>query len=149
MAVLVDTSVLTRMANQADTAYSVAIAAVAQLHRQNQVLHITAQNLIEFRNVATRSVSLNGLGMTLSQADAAAAELESEFPLLIETPDIYVAWKALVIALGVMGKQVHDARLVAVCHAHGITHLLTFNSKHFSRFAGFGPGVTILDPAKL
>jgi hypothetical protein len=42
-------------------------------------------------------------------------------------------------ALGVVGKQVHDARLLAVCQVHGVTHLLTFNVSHFARLAGFGP----------
>ena len=46
-----------------------------------------------------------------------------------------------------MGKQVHDARLVAVCHVHGVTHLLTFNRAHFARLAGFGSGVVVVDPA--
>jgi hypothetical protein len=50
-------------------------------------------------------------------------------------------------ALGVVGKQVHDARLVAVCHAHGVSHLLTFNVGHFTRLAAFGPGLVVLDPA--
>ena len=53
----------------------------------------------------------------------------------------------MVTTLGVIGKQVHDARLVAVCHAHGVTHLLTFNVAHFSRLATAAPGVVILDPA--
>jgi hypothetical protein len=66
---------------------------------------------------------------------------------LPETPAIYPAWKALVTALAVIGKQVHDARLVAVCHVHGVTHLLTFNVTHFTRLAGFGPGLTVVDPA--
>lgn len=63
------------------------------------------------------------------------------------TPAIYPAWKAIVGALGVVGKQVHDARLVAVCHAHGVTHLLTFNVAHFARLATAPPGVTVIDPA--
>ena len=71
---------------------------------------------------------------------------EAAFPLLPETPDIYPAWKALVVALGVVGKQVHDARLVAACHVHAVTHLLTFNVAHFARMAGFGPGIVVLDP---
>jgi len=72
---------------------------------------------------------------------------EAAFPLLEETPDIFPAWKAIVQALGVVGKQVHDARLVAVCHVHVITHLLTFNVAHFARMTGFGPGVVVLNPA--
>jgi hypothetical protein len=74
---------------------------------------------------------------------------EATFPLLAETPDIYPAWKALVQALGVIGKQVHDARIVVVCHVHKVTHLLTFNVSHFSRMATFGPGLVIVDPASV
>ena len=55
--------------------------------------------------------------------------------------------ESLVSALGVIGKQVHDACLVAVCHVHAVTHLLTFNIFHFVRMAGFGPGLVVVDPA--
>ena len=75
--------------------------------------------------------------------------LEARFPMLPETPDIYPAWKAVAEALGVIGKQVHDARLVAVCHVHAVTHLLTFNVAHFVRLVGFGPGVVVVDPASV
>jgi len=47
----------------------------------------------------------------------------------------------------VVGKQVHDARLVAVCHVHAVTHLLTFNVAHFRRLTAFGPAVAVVDPA--
>jgi hypothetical protein len=60
---------------------------------------------------------------------------ELRFPILADTPDIYPAWKTLVYALSVIGKQVHDARLVAVCHVDRITHVLTFNLSHFIRMA--------------
>ena len=85
--------------------------------------------------------------MSAVDAEAKAAVFEATFPLLVETSDIYPAWKALVVALGVIGKQVHDARLVAVCHVHAVTHLLTFNVAHFVRLAGFGPGIVVIDPA--
>ena len=49
----------------------------------------------------------------------------------------------------VIGKRVHDARLVAVCHVHQVTHLLTFNIVHFTPMAGHGPGVVIVDPASI
>ena len=149
MAHLVDTSVLARLANTADPLNPVAQRAVLELHRCGEVLHVTAQNLVEFRNVATRPKHLNGLGLSIVEAEAKSAVFEATFPLLPETPDIYPAWKALVQALGVIGKQVHDARLVAVCHVHRVTHLLTFNVSHFARLAGFGPGVVVVDPATL
>ena len=62
MAHLVDTSVLARLANTADPLNPVAERAVLELHRRAEVLHVTAQNLVEFRNVATRPKHLNGLG---------------------------------------------------------------------------------------
>jgi predicted nucleic acid-binding protein len=147
--VLLDTNVLGRLANQADVAHPIARAAVAELHRRGELLHITAQNLIEFRNFVTRPVSVNGLGLTGAVAEGLAATFESSFPLLPETPDIFPAWKAIVAALAVAGKQVHDARLVAVCHVHAVSHLLTFNVAHFTRLAAFGPKLIVLDPASV
>ncbi len=147
MAYLLDTSILGRLANTADTSCPIAVRAVLELHRRGEVLHITPQNLVEFRNVATRPVKSNGFGLAPTQAEAKAAGFETEFPLLPETPEIYPLWKALVAALAVVGKNVHDARLVAVCHANNVTHLLTFNVSHFARFASFGPGITVLNPA--
>src|SRR5438067_11985377 len=148
MAYLIDTSVLVRLANIRDVQHAAAARAVLELHRLGEVLHVTPQVLIEFRNVATRPRALNGLGISIAATEAHVATFEPRFPLLADTPDIYPAWKALVGALGVIGKQVHDARLVAVCRVHGVSHLLSFNIAHFARLAGSGPGgLTVVDPA--
>lgn len=147
MAYLVDTSVLARLPNTADPFHAVAARAVLELHRAGEVLQLTAQNLVEFRNLATRAKVANGLGLSAVDAEAKAAVFAGTFPLLAETPDICPAWKALVGALGVIGKRVHDARLVAVCHVHAVTHVLTFNVSHFVGMAGFGPGIVVVDPA--
>ena len=90
MAYLLDTNVLVRLGNTVDARHAVAAAAVLELHRRGEVLHITPQVLIEFRNVATRPMVVNGLGLS-------AAVFEATFPLLAETPDIYPAWKALFV----------------------------------------------------
>jgi hypothetical protein len=49
--------------------------------------------------------------------------------------------------VGIIGKRVHDARLVAVCHVHAVTHMLTFNVAHFAGMAAFGPGIIVVDAA--
>jgi predicted nucleic acid-binding protein len=149
MGYLVDTSVLIRLANTADPFHAVAAQAILELHRRGEVLNLTAQNLIEFRNVATRPKVVNGLGLSVVDAEAKAAVFEGTFPRLAETPDIYPAWKAIVHALAILGKQVHDARLVAVRHVHAVTHLLTFNVAHFVRMAGFRPGIAVVDPTNV
>jgi predicted nucleic acid-binding protein len=149
MAYLVDTNILARLANAADALHPVAARAVVELHRQSEALHLTPQVLIEFRNLATRPKAQNGLGLSIEDAEAQAAGFEASFPLLAETPDIFPAWKALVGALGIIGKRVHDARLVAVCHVHAVTHLLTLNVSDFAGMARFGPSVEVVDAASL
>ena len=73
MAVLVDTSILGRLANRADPLHALAAAAIAELHRRGEVLHVAPQNLIEFRNFATRPGPANGLGLTAAVAENLAA----------------------------------------------------------------------------
>ncbi len=149
MAYLVDTNILARLANAADAQHALAARAVVELHRRGEALHVTPQVLIEFRSLATRPTALNGLGLSAVDAEAQAAGFEASFPLLADTADVYPAWKALVGGLGIIGKRVHDARLVAVCHVHAVTHLLTLNSSDFAGMAGFGPGVGVVDPASI
>jgi predicted nucleic acid-binding protein len=149
MAYLIDTSILVRLANTSDVQYRIAANAALELHRSGEILNITPQVLIEFRNAATRPKKMNGVGLSIEETEGHAATFEARFPLLPETPDVYPAWKKLVTGLRVIGKQVHDARLVAFCHVHGVTHLLTFNIAHFRRMAAFGPGVIVVDPASL
>jgi len=149
VAYLVDTSVLGRLANAADQYHLVALRAVVELHRRGELLHVAPQNLIEFRNVATRPTALNGLGLTPAEAEAKASIFEAAFPLLLENLDIYPAWKTLVGSLSIIGKQVHDARLVSICHVHGVSHLLTFNLAHFAWLANFGPGIVVIEPANV
>ncbi len=147
MSILLDTSVLVRLANTSDPRAPVAARVVAELRRRGEYLGITSQVLIEFRAVATRPTTANGLGFTTRATDRAVTRFEAQFPLLIETAGIYYGWKSIVSALGVVGKTVHDARLVAVCHVHAVTHLLTFNLSQFRTLATAPPGIVVLDPA--
>lgn len=146
MPYLVDTSVLVRLANQQDASYGIAWGAVIELHRRGEVLHITSQNLVEFLNVATRPLVNNGLALSPADAYKQLLQFEATFPLLDETAAIHPAWKALVSSLGVIGKQVHDARLVAVCRVHGVLQVLTFNTAHFARLGTIGPAITAAHP---
>src|SRR5690349_1390361 len=103
MAHLLDTNIPGRLANAGDAKYVVAARAVTALHRRGEVLHVTPQNLIEFRALATRPVAANGLGLAAVDVESKIADFEAEFPLLPDTPAIYPAWKAVVQALGVLG----------------------------------------------
>ena len=91
MAYLIDTNILVRLANAADPRQATAASAVLELHRRGEVLHVTPQVLIEFRNVATRPPTVNGLDLSITDTESQATDIEATFPLLPETPDIYPA----------------------------------------------------------
>jgi predicted nucleic acid-binding protein len=55
--------------------------------------------------------------------------------LLPDNPRILPEWEQLVSQYSVTGKDAHDARYVAAMNVHGITHLLTYNTTDFKRFA--------------
>jgi predicted nucleic acid-binding protein len=148
VAYLLDTSVLARLANQADAQHAIAVQSVVGLHRGGEVLCVTPQVLIEFRSVATRPKESNGLGMASADAVKEAAVFEQVFPLMLDTAEVYAAWKRIVETLQFTGKQVHDARLIAMCQVRGINDLLTFNVGHFQRIAACGPTVKIVSPVE-
>jgi predicted nucleic acid-binding protein len=142
MAYLVDTNILLRWVSPADPQHSLAVSSIKALQHRGEIVHITPQNLIEFWNVATRPTTVNGLGMSPTEAERQVESLELLFPLVLDTPDVYREWRKLVSAAGVSGVKVHDARLAAVALANGLTHILTFNADDFKRF----PGITVVKP---
>src|SRR5205085_8668198 len=107
--------------------YLDAINAQVELRRRGDQPCLIAQNLIEFRSVATRPSANNGLGMSQPDADAEIARLKALYPVLADTSAILPEWERLVTTCGAAGKQNHDARIAAAMQAHGIPTLLTFN----------------------
>lgn len=107
---------------------------VSVLASRRDELHVIAQNLIEFWAVATRPITANGLGLTVAQAEQELTKLRALFTILPDTADILPEWEQLVVTHQVLGKQAHDARLVAAMSVHNLTNLLTFNDGDFKRF---------------
>jgi predicted nucleic acid-binding protein len=134
MIYLVDTNVLLRSIQQADPMHADARRAASTLTRQDQQLSIVAQNLIEFWAVATRPAVNNGLALSIDDTAQHVAIFKRIFTLLPDTPEILPEWERLVDRHKVIGRQVHDARLVAAMKVHSITHLLTFNTDDFKRY---------------
>ena len=143
MNVLVDTNILTRIAEVGHAAHLSAAQAVKLLAENGDVLHVASQNFYEFWVVATRPPANNGLGMTPQQANAEIDTLSSILSLLPDVPAIFEEWRRIVVAHDCKGKPAHDARLVAWMNVHGVRHILTFNGGDFARYAG----ISVLDPS--
>src|SRR6266852_941115 len=139
---LLDTNILLRMADENASQHLLAGEAVSVLLARGNEVYLTAQNLIEFWAVATRPLDVNGLGWTTQRTATEIAQLCDKFPLLEDSPDILIHWLTLVKTHDIKGKKVHDARLVATMHAHGVTFLLTFNTDDFKGY----PNITLLYP---
>jgi predicted nucleic acid-binding protein len=140
---LIDTNVLLQTLQVRHPQYETVARALEALTARGRELHIVSQNLVEFRVVATRPISQNGLGLSTTAAAAELVRLRSMFPLLPDPPAIYPVWESLVIQYRVAGKPAHDARLVAAMQVHGLTTILTFDRTGFSRYAG----IEVLHPA--
>jgi predicted nucleic acid-binding protein len=96
----------------------------------------TLQNMTEFWNASTRPQERNGFGLTIEETERNAQDIERSFTFLADTEAVYREWRRIVVQYGVSGVQVHDARLAASMHAHGISEILTLNGTDFARFTG-------------
>lgn len=146
MSILVETSCLLRLPKSADPRRLQTQAAVDRFKSQGEDLVIIAQNLVEFRAVATRPLAVNGMGMTLAEVESELDLLEDTFRLVPDAPNLHQQWRRLCREAGVSGKQVHDTRIAAACAAAGISTILTWNPSDFRRFLPFVPGLTVMTP---
>lgn len=144
MRFLFDTGILLRLLDRSDPRHADIRLALKRLLLRGDTPVTSAQNIAEFWNVCTRPVSARGgYGLSVAETERRVRLLERLFPVLTETSTTYPVWRSLVSAHGVQGVQVHDARLVALMQAHGITHIVTLNGPDFARY----PGVVALHPA--
>lgn len=150
MAHLIDTNILLRRQQPSHPQAITALNATNRLRQGGERLCVARQNLIEFRNTASRPLDRHGLGLAPADADRELNILERDFNTLPENDLVYDVWRQLIAAKGVSGKQVHDARLVAFMLVYGVTHILTFNGSDFRRFEllppEIGSGIVVVNP---
>ena len=144
MSYLVDTSIIMRTIHIGSSQQISAINALAELRKQGETLCVVPQNLIEFWAVATRTVSANGLGLSIEETEV--AQIKLHFVLKTEDETIFENWENLVKDYRVSGKTTHDARIVAAMQTYGITNLLTFNVSDFQRYSRI---ITVKSPQDL
>ena len=133
-AFLVDSNILIRWVKPDDRDYLLLNGLIESLIRRGSTLCYTSQNLAEFWNTCTRPADRNGYGLSIEEADARATVIEDSLNLLADSLAVHWEWRKLIVAWRASGVQVHDARLVAAMHVHGIKRILTFNDRDFARY---------------
>lgn len=132
---LVDTNILLRISRQHDPQHEVIGSALMALESQRSALYYSLQSVAEFWNVCTRPADRNGYGLGIAETNRSVEAIERRMTYLPDNDRVYSIWRELVIANGVRGVQVHDARLAAIMQAYGLTRILTLNEPDFLRYA--------------
>ena len=130
--VVVDTNVLLAATDRSRESHG---EALALLNHDTRRLAVTPQIVREYLAVATRPVEANGLGMPGRDAAANMEQFLEDIELLPENTETSRGLMGLVVQNVAIGKQVHDANVVAVALAHGARTIATGNARHFVRFA--------------
>ena len=141
---LVDTNILLRVFHRTDPRHTIVRGAARTLRTHGHALHATPQNFTEFWHASTRPTNRNGFGLTPTETARLLRIAERIFPLLPDAPAIYPEWRRLVVDYRVSGVQAYDARLAAAMLVHHVTHILTFNTSDFARYAP--EGIVAVDP---
>jgi predicted nucleic acid-binding protein len=140
MVYLADTNILLRFVSPSDSHHTLVVDTFSSLLKQGKRIHYTPQNLVEFWNVCTRpNEARGGFGLTIEETNKRAKLIEKYLEILPDNQQIHTRWRQLVLKYKVSGVQVHDTRLVASMVVHGVTNILTFNTKDFSRFSEITP----------
>jgi len=134
MRVPIDANILLRVAQPASASNATSITSLTQIVDAGHELCLVPQSIYEYWVVATRPVTVNGLGLTIPVVDQQIQDLLSRLTLLRDERGIFAHWYELVVRNAVHGKLAHDTRMVAAMQRHGLTNLLTFNKSDFSRF---------------
>lgn len=74
--------------------------------------------------------------MVVEQTRYVIDQLLDRFPVAEEVFEIFPAWLNLVTENQIKGKRTHDARIVAVMLASGMSYVLTLNPNDFSGIPG-------------
>jgi hypothetical protein len=83
----------------------------------------------------TRPLVRNGLGLTVAETERQVRAIEVGMSFLPDNEAVYREWRKIVVEYGVLGVQVHDARLAAAMPVHRVSHILTLNVTDFGRFS--------------
>lgn len=129
---MVDTNVLLAATDRSRDHHD---AATRFLNEDVRRLAVSPQIVREYLAVTSRPVDVNGLGLSGEDAVANVEQFLEGMEVLTEGSATTLSLMELIVAGPAVGKQVHDANVVAVALAHRAAAIVTDNTRHFARFA--------------
>lgn len=144
MKILLDSNILLRL-SQPGHPHEAESVESADLLQHHHVCVVVPQTIYEYWVVATRPTEVNGLGFDPAFAAEERDRFLELFPLLRDERSVYELWRQLVEDYHIKGVRAHDARYVAALKRHRMSHLLSFNERHFRTFEE----VVVLTPSQV
>ena len=108
MKVLIDANILLRVAQPTMASHAASLAALTQLANADYDLCLVPQSIYEYWVVATRPITVNGLGLTIAVVDQQIQDLLSRFTLLHDERGRLAHWYKFVATNSVHGRLAHD-----------------------------------------
>jgi predicted nucleic acid-binding protein len=135
--VLLDTNILLTATDEGRPDHRLALNILNEWPSQGATCYTSPQVLREYLVVCTRPASVNGLGLSQAEALGNVRALRGRLRFLDESEKVFDALANLLDAVPCVGKQTHDANLVATASAHGIGAIATRNVSDFTRFENY------------
>ena len=132
--VMLDTNVLLAATDEGRAEHHDALTIINDWAAGHTDLCTSGQILREYLSVATRPAEKNGLGLNLPDALGNVRAIRERTTLLTEDSKVADRLLGLLGDVQCLGKQVHDANLVATMLVHGIGTVVTMNLEDFTRF---------------
>jgi predicted nucleic acid-binding protein len=132
--VMLDTNVLLAATDEGRPAHRAALTVLNDWAAANAGLCTSGQVLREYLTVSTRPAERNGLGLKLPDALANVRAIRERTTLLAEDARVADRLLSLLADVVCLGKQVHDANVVATMLVHGVGTVVTMNLADFARF---------------
>lgn len=140
--VFVDTNILLRSIHQLASQHLLARQLVEQYHNNGYELWINRQVIREYLVQVTRAGVLS-TPLDIPQAIQRLYQIELVYHIADETHDVTKMLKSVIQQFPTVGKQIHDANIVATMLTHGIDTLLTLNVSDMKRFSSHITIVTL------
>ena len=135
MKILLDTNVILRCTNPGAPEHAAVVESIRGIVSRGDTCCVCAQSIAEIWAVLTRPIVANGYGLEPDDTRARIDTILSTLTLLPDSPGLFAAWLDLCSSHQVRGRQVFDARIVALMSTTGIARLVTLNPTDFTRFS--------------
>lgn len=133
--VMLDTNVFLAATDEGRAEHRDALTVLNDWAAGHTQLCTSGQVLREYLAVSTRPANKNGLGLSLPDALGNVHAIRARTTALAEDAKVTERLLGLLADVECLGKQVHDANLVATMLVHGVGTIVTMNAGDFARFA--------------